>query len=137
MIRRPPRSTQSRSSAASDVYKRQHQDRGMVLAEELQDALVVSNVYVLPGMKRRLVQLDEHSLCCCGRNRLFEIYRIWKTGVTDMSYDCYPVLVDSLDEGFRVLGNRRAAVPCGVVEPGNDDVELMQQLLGTLQGAPG
>src|SRR5450756_835787 len=27
MIRRPPRSTQSRSSAASDVYKRQQQDR--------------------------------------------------------------------------------------------------------------
>src|SRR5450756_2544222 len=26
MIRRPPRSTQSRSSAASDVYKRQRQD---------------------------------------------------------------------------------------------------------------
>ena len=26
MIRRPPRSTQSRSSAASDVYKRQAQD---------------------------------------------------------------------------------------------------------------
>src|SRR5450756_127468 len=26
MIRRPPRSTQSRSSAASDVYKRQYQD---------------------------------------------------------------------------------------------------------------
>src|SRR5450756_3104105 len=26
MIRRPPRSTQSRSSAASDVYKRQHVD---------------------------------------------------------------------------------------------------------------
>ena len=25
MIRRPPRSTQSRSSAASDVYKRQHE----------------------------------------------------------------------------------------------------------------
>src|SRR5450756_2908853 len=27
MIRRPPRSTQSRSSAASDVYKRQHSRR--------------------------------------------------------------------------------------------------------------
>ena len=27
MIRRPPRSTQSRSSAASDVYKRQGRDR--------------------------------------------------------------------------------------------------------------
>src|SRR5680860_1922470 len=29
MIRRPPRSTQSRSSAASDVYKRQDRERGM------------------------------------------------------------------------------------------------------------
>ena len=28
MIRRPPRSTQSRSSAASDVYKRQRLHRG-------------------------------------------------------------------------------------------------------------
>ena len=28
MIRRPPRSTQSRSSAASDVYKRQTQEAG-------------------------------------------------------------------------------------------------------------
>jgi len=27
MIRRPPRSTQSRSSAASDVYKRQNSER--------------------------------------------------------------------------------------------------------------
>src|SRR5450756_2977338 len=31
MIRRPPRSTQSRSSAASDVYKRQQQDVGLPL----------------------------------------------------------------------------------------------------------
>src|SRR5450756_845470 len=35
MIRRPPRSTQSRSSAASDVYKRQTEDR---LDERLRDA---------------------------------------------------------------------------------------------------
>src|SRR5450756_156356 len=39
MIRRPPRSTQSRSSAASDVYKRQEvrvlvaQDEGQVIGE--------------------------------------------------------------------------------------------------------
>src|SRR5665213_4187928 len=32
MIRRPPRSTQSRSSAASDVYKRQPLDRPALLA---------------------------------------------------------------------------------------------------------
>src|SRR5680860_1306827 len=39
MIRRPPRSTQSRSSAASDVYKRQIQDAvddaGLVEVEEV------------------------------------------------------------------------------------------------------
>src|SRR5450756_2439872 len=38
MIRRPPRSTQSRSSAASDVYKRQWQD-GVVVAVAIQVAV--------------------------------------------------------------------------------------------------
>ena len=33
MIRRPPRSTLDRSSAASDVYKRQDGDRGRIVAE--------------------------------------------------------------------------------------------------------
>src|SRR5450756_2644360 len=33
MIRRPPRSTQSRSSAASDVYKRQARDPQMTLSD--------------------------------------------------------------------------------------------------------
>src|SRR5450756_3136409 len=33
MIRRPPRSTQSRSSAASDVYKRQFQERSEAVAK--------------------------------------------------------------------------------------------------------
>ena len=33
MIRRPPRSTQSRSSAASDVYKRQELDRMQIQAD--------------------------------------------------------------------------------------------------------
>src|SRR5450756_3145497 len=40
MIRRPPRSTQSRSSAASDVYKRQIKRR----YPEVQTTLGVSNV---------------------------------------------------------------------------------------------
>ena len=34
MIRRPPRSTLDRSSAASDVYKRQDQDDGQMLAQQ-------------------------------------------------------------------------------------------------------
>src|SRR5450756_120005 len=45
MIRRPPRSTQSRSSAASDVYKRQVQD----LRTAREDAILYQqdlNVYI-------------------------------------------------------------------------------------------
>ena len=42
MIRRPPRSTLDRSSAASDVYKRQdHQDETMMLIDTLQDEHVL------------------------------------------------------------------------------------------------
>src|SRR5680860_710250 len=36
MIRRPPRSTQSRSSAASDVYKRQHKANGTLVLRPAQ-----------------------------------------------------------------------------------------------------
>src|SRR5450756_3247890 len=44
MIRRPPRSTQSRSSAASDVYKRQEPDVRLLTARlrELGDSLAVA-----------------------------------------------------------------------------------------------
>eukprot|EP00657_Telonema_sp_P-1_P008186 TRINITY_DN2890_c0_g1_i1.p1 TRINITY_DN2890_c0_g1~~TRINITY_DN2890_c0_g1_i1.p1 ORF type:complete len:104 (+),score=46.46 TRINITY_DN2890_c0_g1_i1:115-426(+) len=40
MIRRPPRSTQSRSSAASDVYKRQYQRRVRGLTTRSRDPSV-------------------------------------------------------------------------------------------------
>ena len=43
MIRRPPRSTQSRSSAASDVYKRQVLERFLSVARHA-DLLVCHNV---------------------------------------------------------------------------------------------
>ena len=39
MIRRPPRSTQSRSSAASDVYKRQHKNISMQTCLQAWDAI--------------------------------------------------------------------------------------------------
>src|SRR5450756_3011326 len=42
MIRRPPRSTQSRSSAASDVYKRQGLPAGERALERLTDGRLVS-----------------------------------------------------------------------------------------------
>ena len=43
MIRRPPRSTQSRSSAASDVYKRQDEDAAL-----LYDSVVDDGEFLAP-----------------------------------------------------------------------------------------
>ena len=56
MIRRPPRSTLDRSSAASDVYKRQVQAFGYALMENLQvkDGRIVNPLlsqYLIPGIK--------------------------------------------------------------------------------------
>src|SRR5665809_55250 len=51
MIRRPPRSTQSRSSAASDVYKRQEPDRGSDPANMRTTAKRDGDDWVLNGNK--------------------------------------------------------------------------------------
>src|SRR5665809_107882 len=51
MIRRPPRSTQSRSSAASDVYKRQDPDRGSDRANMRTTAKRDCEDWVLNGNK--------------------------------------------------------------------------------------
>src|SRR5680860_1888307 len=45
MIRRPPRSTQSRSSAASDVYKRQFCNRGTSGIDGCTSTAVGSSIY--------------------------------------------------------------------------------------------
>ena len=42
MVRRPPRSTQGRSSAASDVYKRQEYSQNLLPVESVADELKVS-----------------------------------------------------------------------------------------------
>ena len=49
MIRRPPRSTQSRSSAASDVYKRQNDRRRAVMEAAVGIIIVMAGVVV--GLK--------------------------------------------------------------------------------------
>ena len=53
MIRRPPRSTLDRSSAASDVYKRQLKEGGKALIEEAKKKAamaILSNPYVLAAI---------------------------------------------------------------------------------------
>src|SRR5450756_2647151 len=49
MIRRPPRSTQSRSSAASDVYKRQVLDLRNNPGGLLSEAVNVASVFINDG----------------------------------------------------------------------------------------
>eukprot|EP00657_Telonema_sp_P-1_P005055 TRINITY_DN22174_c0_g1_i1.p1 TRINITY_DN22174_c0_g1~~TRINITY_DN22174_c0_g1_i1.p1 ORF type:complete len:105 (-),score=56.26 TRINITY_DN22174_c0_g1_i1:60-374(-) len=56
MIRRPPRSTQSRSSAASDVYKRQYQRR--VRGQGLTN-MAEPDVHILPTISTLLESFDE------------------------------------------------------------------------------
>src|SRR5680860_390711 len=59
MIRRPPRSTQSRSSAASDVYKRQQPNIcGMMLSSDPEDVRLLfpdlsSDVHHAPSLINR------------------------------------------------------------------------------------
>eukprot|EP00657_Telonema_sp_P-1_P001347 TRINITY_DN131_c0_g1_i4.p2 TRINITY_DN131_c0_g1~~TRINITY_DN131_c0_g1_i4.p2 ORF type:complete len:102 (-),score=25.16 TRINITY_DN131_c0_g1_i4:587-892(-) len=56
MIRRPPRSTQSRSSAASDVYKRQ----AFLCCRRLKAILMLEGIH---QMSRELT-LNTHSMHC-------------------------------------------------------------------------
>ena len=62
MIRRPPRSTQSRSSAASDVYKRQVGGKGL-FTKELEEALLAGTIdLAVHSMKDLPTELPE-GLC--------------------------------------------------------------------------
>src|SRR5450756_3137897 len=73
MIRRPPRSTQSRSSAASDVYKRQTGDRlpllvdlgdnrrfDVVGAARFQHSMARHDTDAVPGNLARMDEIPAH-----------------------------------------------------------------------------
>ena len=64
MIRRPPRSTQSRSSAASDVYKRQRQRRQRRVFDYLS----------VPQFKGRAAGVDVVRFMPVGRDVLFDFF---------------------------------------------------------------
>src|SRR5450756_3138947 len=74
MIRRPPRSTQSRSSAASDVYKRQDSSfGGLTVARAVLDQLPHESVIYLgdtarqPYGPRPIAEIRKFSLECLDR----------------------------------------------------------------------
>src|SRR5450756_3165103 len=63
MIRRPPRSTQSRSSAASDVYKRQHMVHvsGHPRRAELEELIGWVKPKILVPVHGEALHLSEHA----------------------------------------------------------------------------
>src|SRR5450756_3197909 len=82
MIRRPPRSTQSRSSAASDVYKRQEYQlskvaRGFIagVLRHAAEITAVTNQYV-NSYKRLWGGAEAPSYICWGHNNRSALIRV-------------------------------------------------------------
>mgnify|MGYP002683706151 CR=1 FL=1 len=80
MIRRPPRSTQSRSSAASDVYKRQNQETelGNLCADVVADSLGLDIMLFASGSIRKqelgpIVTLKDFKECFPFDDKIFRI----------------------------------------------------------------
>src|SRR5665648_1140025 len=68
MIRRPPRSTLSSSSAASDVYKRQHSSTGAAFAVHFVQVRSILSFVEVPrnSLAAEFVQAPEAALQQCG-----------------------------------------------------------------------
>ena len=66
MIREPPRSKQSRSSAASDVYKRQTLDRMWILRKNIADMTALEAMNSLHDLMRRTKDNEEFLLSMNG-----------------------------------------------------------------------
>src|SRR5680860_605665 len=98
MIRRPPRSTQSRSSAASDVYKRQ-------VAEV--------NKYVSDMSPWKLKDDSE-------RERLATILHVAAQAVADCNLILSPFLPHSANAVDMVLGGAGALAPMPVIQEVDD-----------------
>ena len=83
MIRRPPRSTQSRSSAASDVYKRQR----FLFSTDAPHAIVVVVIYIAPSERLyiSIVSLARGRRCRISRDRAVCLYRSLPTKVIKKS----------------------------------------------------
>src|SRR5450756_1531721 len=131
MIRRPPRSTQSRSSAASDVYKRQVLDPSAAfevtvhegfdfwvadtgdLDEGGMEALEQANASAIPTTK--LTSAPSAYWCRVGkRTYLRWVLPHHEDAATDALARLHATAATSLGQGTRLLGAFRA---CGLLVP--------------------
>src|SRR5664280_3583377 len=101
MIRRPPRSTLSSSSAASDVYKRQYKrivypsQRGCFPEFLAQNQNIAS--YICPGTGLsslcKLVPMDNLQPCCLLLQRVFKYGGCLRFGDNDHNDNDYIIVV--------------------------------------------
>src|SRR5450756_1328599 len=114
MIRRPPRSTQSRSSAASDVYKRQ----ALLFAEVCQQAdLPAGVVNIITGTGRTGAQLIRHP----------DVDKIAFTGSTEVGKDIARSIAGTRKRATLELGGKAANIVF-------DDAAIDQAVEGIVNG---
>src|SRR5450756_1769773 len=134
MIRRPPRSTQSRSSAASDVYKRQNQTDMMIGISPAESSDIrfrrLGQLHFIPIAAKDYIR--KHGLPTCNNLEqhvfLQSEYYLARTGLWDgwqqavargrIAHYCdnsfaYGMLVKA-GQGIGMLGSYTLAEPCFV-----------------------
>src|SRR5665809_137731 len=103
MIRRPPRSTQSRSSAASDVYKRQARSTA-VLVDDERKVQVLSTHVEQKGVELARLRHDQHLAKVARRQRVRSPLRLDLEEILGMKETEDRVEVLAKDGKARVTG---------------------------------
>ena len=97
MIRRPPRSTQSRSSAASDVYKRQEQEKYLTISVERKtfEEAKAQFATIEVNVRKAFNELGTDIQPLSGNERLRILHDFYNLGKED---DCLLYTSDAADD---------------------------------------
>src|SRR5450756_3126191 len=116
MIRRPPRSTQSRSSAASDVYKRQLVAEGMGLDKRIGPSFLDAGI----GYGGSCFPKDVKALAALAER--FDYHPELLHAVMDINQGQRMLVIDKLRECLEVLPGRVIGLFGLAFKPNTDDL---------------